>query len=76
MRRLLGEILAEGGLSSERLKKALELQKKRGGGRIGTLLIRLDFVTEADVLRELGAQLGLPYQADLGEKSDRSHVVL
>jgi general secretion pathway protein E len=67
VRRLLGEILAEGGLSSERLKKALDLQKKRGGGRIGTLLIRLGFVTEEDVLKALGVQLGLPYQADLGE---------
>ena len=66
MRRLLGEILVESGLSAERLKKALELQKKRGG-RIGTLLIRLTFVTEEDVLKALGSQLGLSYQADLGE---------
>jgi len=66
VRRLLGEILVESGLSAERLKKALELQKKRGG-RIGTLLIRLTFVTEEDVLKALGSQLGLPYQADLGE---------
>ena len=66
MKRLLGEILVESGLSPERLKKALDLQKKRGG-RIGTLLMRLNFVKEEDVLKALGAQLGLPYQADLGE---------
>ncbi len=66
MKRLLGEILVESGLSAERLRKALDLQKKRGG-RIGTLLIRLNFVTEEDVLKALGAQLGLPYQPDLGE---------
>ena len=66
MRRLIGEILVESGLSSERLKKALELQKKKGG-RIGALLVRLSFVTEDDVLKALGAQLGLPYQPDLGE---------
>ena len=66
MKRLLGEILVEAGLPPERLKKALDLQKKRGG-RIGTLLIRLNFATEHDVLRALGAQLGLPFQADLGE---------
>ncbi|HTG00260.1 MAG TPA: type II secretion system ATPase GspE [Nitrospirota bacterium] len=66
MKRLLGEILVESGLSAERLKKALELQKKRGG-RIGTLLIRLNFVTEEAVLKALGLQLGLPYQAELGE---------
>jgi general secretion pathway protein E len=66
VRRLLGEILVESGLSAERLKKALDLQKKRGG-RIGTLLIRLNFVTEVDVLKALGVQLNLPFQADLGE---------
>ncbi len=66
MRRLLGEILVESGLSQERLKKALELQKKRGG-RIGALLIRLSFVTEEEVLKALGAQLGLAYLSDPGE---------
>ncbi len=66
MRRLLGEILVEAGLSQDRLRKALDLQKKRGG-RIGTLLVRLNFVTEEEVLKALGQQLGLPYQSDLGE---------
>jgi general secretion pathway protein E len=66
VRRLLGEILVEAGLSSERLKKGLELQKKRGG-RIGTLLIRLSFATEAEVLTALGAQLGLTFQPSLGD---------
>jgi hypothetical protein len=66
VRRLIGEILVESGLSPERLKKALDLQKKRGG-RIGTLLVRLNFVTEADMLKALGTQLGLPFHSDLGE---------
>jgi len=64
--RLLGEILVESGLSQERLRKALELQKKRGG-RIGALLMRLGFVTEEEVLKALALQLGLSYQAELGE---------
>jgi len=66
VRRQLGEILVESGLSPERLKKALDLQKKRGG-RIGTLLIRLSFATEAEVLTALGVQLGIPFQPELGE---------
>ncbi len=66
MRRLLGEILTESGLSPERLKKALDLQQKRGG-RLGTLLVRLNFVTEDDVLKALGVQLGLPFTSELGE---------
>jgi general secretion pathway protein E len=66
VRRLLGEILVESGLSPERLKKTLDLQKKRGG-RIGTLLVRLGFATEAEVLAALGSQTGLPCQPELGE---------
>ena len=66
MRRLLGEILVQSGLSPERLKKALELQKKRGG-RIGTILSRLNLVTEAEVLTALGSQVGLPYVPELGD---------
>jgi len=66
VRRLLGELLVESGLTPERLKKALELQKKRGG-RIGMLLMRLNFATEAEVLTALGAQLGLPFQPELGD---------
>jgi len=66
VRRLLGEILVESGLAPERIKKALDLQKKRGG-RIGTLLMRLNFATEAEVLTALGAQLGLPFQPAIGE---------
>ncbi len=65
MRKLIGEILVESGLSPERLKKALDLQKKRGG-RIGTLLMRLNFVTEEEVLKALGTQLGLPVIEDFG----------
>jgi len=66
VRRLLGEILVESGLSPDRLKKALELQKKRGG-RIGTILSRLNLVTEADVLKALGTQLVLPFIPELGD---------
>jgi general secretion pathway protein E len=66
VRRLIGEILIESGLSPERLKKALDLQKKRGG-RIGTLLVRLNFATEDDVLKALGAQVGLPFLPDFGD---------
>jgi len=66
VKRLLGEILIESGLSPERLKKALELQKKRGG-RIGTILSRLGLVTDAEVLTALGTQLGLPFIAELGD---------
>lgn len=66
MRRLIGEILTESGLSPERLKKALDLQQKKGG-RLGTLLIKLNYAAEEDVLKALSVQIGLPFEQDLGE---------
>ncbi len=66
MKRLLGDILVESGLAPDRLKKALDHQKKRGG-RIGTLLMRLNAVNEEEVLRALSTQLGLPFLTELGE---------
>jgi general secretion pathway protein E len=66
VRPLLGEILVKAGLAPEKLKKALDLQKKRGG-RVGTLLMRLGVASEEEVLKALGTQLGLPFQAELGD---------
>lgn len=65
MRRLIGEILTESGLSPERLKKALDLQQKKGG-RLGELLVKLNYAAEEDVLKALAVQIGLPFENDLG----------
>lgn len=66
MRRLIGEILAESGLSPEKIKKALELQQKKGG-RLGTLLVRLNYAGEEDILNALARQLGLPFQSEISD---------
>ncbi len=66
MRRLIGEILAESGLSPEKIKKALELQQKKGG-RLGTLLVRLNYAGEEDILNALARQLCLPFQSELSD---------
>ncbi len=58
--RLIGEILREiWALSKEALAEALEIQKEKGGS-IGEVLIQRGAITEADLLKALGIQFGLP----------------
>ncbi len=58
--RLIGEILREiWALSKEALAEALQIQKEKGGS-IGEVLIQRGAITEADLLKALGIQFGLP----------------
>jgi len=58
--RLIGEILKEiCPLSEEALAEALQIQKEKGG-RIGEILIQKGVIVEADLLKALGIQFGLP----------------
>ena len=60
MHRLIGEILKEVcNLSEKALNEALKIQKE-GGGRIGEILIQKGAIAEADLLKALGTQFGLP----------------
>ena len=63
--RPLGEILHDTcGLSETHLKRALEVQEKKGG-RLGEILIRQKVITEADLLSALGVQWELPVSTTL-----------
>jgi type IV pilus assembly protein PilB len=56
----LGELLVRANLiTPEQLKEALELQKKEGG-RIGSKLVKLGFVTEDNIVSFLSKQYGVP----------------
>lgn len=58
-RKMLGEMLiAEGLISREQLERALSEQKLHGG-RIGILLRSMGFVTEEDIIKVLGKQMGI-----------------
>lgn len=58
-RKMLGEMLiAEGLISREQLDRALAEQKLHGG-RIGTLFRSMGFVTEEDIIKVLGKQMGI-----------------
>jgi len=56
----LGDILVKENLiTSEQLKQALEMQKQKGG-RLGTCLVKLGFVTDDEVTAVLSRQYGVP----------------
>ncbi|SPP99670.1 Type IV pilus assembly protein TapB [Candidatus Sulfobium mesophilum] len=62
----LGQLLvASSIISEEQLKQALGIQKKEGG-RLGTNLVRLGFVTEDKLVAFLSKQFGVP-AINLGE---------
>jgi len=63
--RLVGEILQEtSGLSGQALEEGLRVQQEKGG-RIGEILMRHKAITEADLLKALGAQFNLRYTPSL-----------
>lgn len=57
----LGEILlAEGVITPKQLEEALQFQDKNGG-RLGDILIQLDYVREEQIVIALSNQLSIPY---------------
>jgi type IV pilus assembly protein PilB len=56
----IGDLLVkEGVITAAQLQQALEAQKK-GGGRLGSCLVKLNFVSEEDVTTFLSRQYGVP----------------
>ncbi len=60
-KKLLGEMLLEKGLiQQDQLEEALR-QAKQSGARVGEALVKLEYVTEEEVLMALAEQLGLKF---------------
>ncbi|MGD0337059.1 MAG: ATPase, T2SS/T4P/T4SS family [Candidatus Omnitrophota bacterium] len=57
----LGELLIKDGLiNAVQLEKALVLQR-REGGRLGEMLVKLNFIKEEQMVAAIGKQLNIPY---------------
>lgn len=57
----LGELLIEEGLLKDKqVDDALKEQKEKGG-LLGEVLVKLGYVSEADIARAIARQFGLPY---------------
>src|SRR5262249_38560762 len=68
--RYLGQILVRDlGLRQDLLEQGLDKQREEGG-LLGDVLLRMKAITEADLLRALSAQMGIPFLADLPRAED------
>jgi type IV pilus assembly protein PilB len=74
-RKLLGEILGDGGLiSEEQLQQALERQKQERKMRIGEILVAMEVVTAEDVAKAIWEQQQIPY-VDLDSYAVDANVI-
>ena len=70
----LGQLLVNNNIiNEEQLDKALDLQKKEGG-RVGSNLIKLGFVTEENLVEFLSQQYGVPSATISTEEFDDSII--
>src|SRR4051812_40343231 len=61
VRRRIGDLFVEHGMiTDQQLAEALEVQR-RTGGRLGEILIELEFITSVDAAEILAERLGMPF---------------
>src|SRR5262245_37553299 len=61
IRRRIGDLFVEHGMISEQqLAQALDVQRHTGG-RLGEILIELEFITSVDAAQILAERLGMPF---------------
>lgn len=73
---LLGQrLILEGAITAANLDKALELQRKAPGERLGTILIRMGTLSEKTLLTALSAQLAIPVITDSELLSQQAGIV-
>jgi type IV pilus assembly protein PilB len=72
----LGESLIHAGLITREDLQAALAEQRRTGERIGAVLVRLNLVSERQITRTLGLQLGLPYVGLSDAPPKHSAVVL
>jgi general secretion pathway protein E len=60
MRKKIGEILLEFGVSEEKIQEALKIQKEKGG-KIGEILVKIGTIDEEKLYKALALQFGIPF---------------
>jgi hypothetical protein len=60
MRKKIGEILLEFGVSEEKIQEALKIQKEKGG-KIGEILVKMGTIDEEKLYKALALQFGIPF---------------
>ena len=74
IRRRIGDLFVEHGMiTDQQLAEALDVQR-RTGGRLGEILIELEFITSVDAAQILAERLGMPFvepRRDAGRRDRR-----
>src|SRR5437762_9471324 len=71
MRIRIGDLLVKAGVITDLQLKAALAEQSQWGGKLGDILVRMEFVTEEVLVRALSKQTGIP-RADLNGEPDRN----
>jgi hypothetical protein len=75
MRIKIGDLLVKAGVITDLQLRASLAEQQQWGGKLGDILVRMEFLTEEVLVRALSKQTGIP-RADLTGDSDRAALAL
>src|ERR1700694_1329941 len=75
MRIKIGDLRVKAGVITDSQLKASLAEQAQWGGKLGDILVRMEFLTEEILVRALSKQTGIP-RADLTGKADRVALAL
>ena len=75
MRIKIGDLLVKAGVITDLQLKAALGEQQQWGGKLGDILVRMEFLTEEILVRALSKQTGIP-RADLGGEGDKVALAL
>ncbi len=73
MRIRIGDLLVKAGVITDLQLKAALAEQSQWGGKLGDILVRMEFITEDVLVRALSKQTGIP-RADLSAEADHDAV--
>jgi hypothetical protein len=75
MRIKIGDLLVKAGVITDLQLRAALAEQQQWGGKLGDILVRMEFLTEEILVRALSKQTGIP-RADLTGEADRGALAL
>ncbi len=75
MRIKIGDLLVKAGVITDLQLRAALAEQQQWGGKLGDILVRMEFLTEEVLVRALSKQTGIP-RADLTGEADRASLAL
>ena len=75
MRIRIGDLLVKAGVITDLQLRAALAEQQQWGGKLGDILVRMEFLTEEVLVRALSKQTGIP-RADLTGPGDRAALAL